>query len=160
MKKHLFKNTEKAIGLIIYSNTFKGNREEIINGVNDIDLLKDMRPTAIKYYITNEDYNDKERFCDIETRIFYTKDSTSFVGCVQSILKNNLNKIFDNTDDLDLFTITCTFNSVAYEGMRSFNHRNGKVNAMLSILEPTSHKTFHIIRKYNIELSFSEVIEI
>ena len=162
MKMHLFKNDNKVSRLIDFTESVKGNRETVNDLIERILLPNDLRPTNIKCYVENIDPNDNERFSDNTVICLHSKTDDEFSFGIRSTLKQILDKIFDNTDDLDLFTITCTANSVAYKGLRCNNNKNGHIDIVLTILMNVSQSPvmFHTIRKYNINIAFDEVSSI
>lgn len=157
--KHIFENKQFGQIVVDFTKSYKGDRNTIVKAIEEIELADNMQAISVKTYIENDDHNDKERYYDQETSYCFASDSSSFKNYVQSKLKEIFNKIFDNTDNLDLYTITCIFNSVAYKGRlaTSKDHKNGRIRATLSILEPKD-RYFHIIRSYNIEITFAETI--
>lgn len=159
--EHLFANTQKTKLVNEYTTTIKDDRETIIGAVEDIPLAKDMRPTNIRFIIQNADHNDKNRYNDIQIMSFHSASGSDFVWTIQTTIKQILNTIFDNTDDLDLLISSCTFHYVLYKGYRFEDFRNGRIFVNFSILEDISErsglKCFHTIRHYEIEINFEEV---
>lgn len=157
--KHIFEKKQSTQIVVDFTKSYKGNRDEIITAIGEIDLVEDMQAVSVKVLVENTDPNDKTRFSDRECSYYFVNDSSSFKNLIRSSFENIFNKIFDNTDNLDSLSITCTFNSLVYNGyLATKGHRNGFVRARLSVLKPTEHNTFQTIREYNIEIPFSETI--
>lgn len=158
---HLFANTQKTSLIAEYTKTIKSDRGTIIGEVESLPLVTDMTPANITICVMNNDHNDKKRYDDTQIMSFHSASGGDFVYTIQIMIKKILNKIFDNTNDLDLLISRCTFNYALYKGYRFEKFRNGKIYVRLSILEDVSEssgrKCFHTIRDYEIEITFEEV---
>lgn len=157
MLGHIF-NTKTIASLLNYTKTTKGNKEEIINAISDIPSIKGMEHVNMRFYIQNDNPNDKRCYEDNYYCSYHATTQTDFEFIIDTMFKKLLNKIFDNTTGLNTMDISVTFNCNVYETNNVNCQKKGNIKCMLNILSPTNHDTFKIERKYNINLEFEKAM--